>query len=79
MSNESVAPVPNESAAPFADNWAYLKTELSWLDRLLMLAVARQRQDVKEVDRIARHSGERATSHWWKGIITLEGQSGHDD
>ncbi|MBD2260193.1 ATP-binding protein [Pseudanabaena sp. FACHB-2040] len=79
MSNESVAPVPNESATPFTDNWAYLKTELSWLDRLLMLAVARQRQDVKEVDRIARHSGERATSHWWKGIITLEGQSGHDD
>ena len=24
---------------PFADNWAYLKTELNWLDRLLMLAI----------------------------------------
>jgi hypothetical protein len=69
----------NESPAPFVDNWAYLKTELSWLDRLLMLAVGRQRQDVKETDRIARHSGDRATSHWWKGIITLDGQPGHDD
>lgn len=69
----------NESAAPFADNWAYLRSELNWLDRLLMLAVSRQRQDVKEVDRIAKHSGERATSHWWKGIISLEGNSGYDE
>lgn len=69
----------NELIAPFADNWAYLKTELNWLDRLLMLAVSRQRQEVKEVDRIARHSGERATSHWWRGIINLEGRSGYDD
>lgn len=68
-----------EPTAPFNDNWAYLKTELSWLDRLLMLAVARQRQDGKEVDRIARHSGERATSHWWKGIISLDSGSGYDD
>lgn len=69
----------NESVAPFNDNWAYLKTELNWLDRLLMLAVARQRQDVKEVDRIAKVSGERATSHWWKGIVALDGRSGYDD
>ncbi|NJL58090.1 hypothetical protein HC928_25475 [bacterium] len=32
-------------AERFADNWAYLKTELQWLDRVLMLAVARQRQE----------------------------------
>jgi hypothetical protein len=69
----------HESIAPFADNWAYLKTELSWLDRVLMLAVARQRQDTKEVDRVARHAGDRATSHWWKGIITVNQKQGYDD
>lgn len=69
----------NESVTPFNDNWAYLKIELNWLDRLLMLAVARQRQEVKESDRIAKVSGERATSHWWKGIVALDGRSGYDD
>lgn len=64
--------------APFADNWAYLKTELNWLDRLLMLAVARQRQDAKVVNQVAKTAADKATSHWWKGIITLN-QAAYDD
>lgn len=61
----------SEATPPFADNWAYLRTELNWLDRLLMLAISRQRQDQKEVDRVARSNLDRATSHWWKGIISV--------
>lgn len=62
-----------------ADNWAYLRLELSWLDRLLRLAVARQRQDVKEVEKVAKSKADQATSHWWKGLITTEKQIGNDD
>lgn len=63
---------------PFADNWTYLKAELNWLDRLLGLAVARQRQEAKEIDRVARSRLDRATSHWWKGLINLEGETAGD-
>lgn len=70
--------VGNQTLA-LADNWAYLRVELSWLDRLLRLAVARQRQDVKEVEKVAKSKADQATSHWWKGIITLEKQIGNDD
>ena len=56
---------------PFANNWAYLKTELRWLDRLLMLAVSRQRQDDKTVRQVANTSADKVTSHWWKGIIAV--------
>ena len=68
-----------DSGAPFANNWAYLKIELNWLDRLLMLAVARQRQDTKEVDRVAQSHADRVTSHWWKGIIAINQQAAYDD
>lgn len=68
---------PN-GVAPFADNWAYLKTELSWLDRLLMVAVSRQKREVQDLDDFALSSEDRVTSHWWKGIIYLSGQPGYD-
>jgi len=70
--------VGNQTLA-LADNWAYLRLELSWLDRLLRLAVARQRQDVKEIDRVAKSKVDQATSHWWKGLLSLEKQIGNDD
>lgn len=64
---------------PFADNWAYLKTELNWLDRVLMVAVARQRQDTKHLDRIAQSRADRVSSHWWKGIVSLDGKVAYDE
>lgn len=62
---------------PFANNWAYIKTELQWLDRLLMLAVSRQRHEDKTVNRVAKSTEDKVTSHWWKGIIALN--KGIDD
>lgn len=56
---------------PFENNWAYLKTELRWLDRLLMLAVARKRQEDKSTNRVSTATVDQVTSHWWKGIITV--------
>lgn len=55
----------------FPNNWAYLKTELRWLDRLLMIAVSRQKQDYKVIDQVAQTEADRATSHWWKGIVAI--------
>jgi hypothetical protein len=57
---------------PFANNWAYLKTELNWLDQLLMVAVARQRKETYAINRVAQSQVDRVTSHWWKGLIALE-------
>ncbi|MGB7084049.1 MAG: hypothetical protein WBD47_00740 [Phormidesmis sp.] len=56
---------------PFADNWAYLKTELAWLDRLLMLAIARQRKDISAINKVARTPADRVSSHWWKGVVSI--------
>ena len=56
---------------PFESNWAYLKTELRWLDRVLMLAVSRQRQEDKTLHQVANTSADKVTSHWWKGIIAV--------
>ncbi|MBW4470193.1 MAG: AAA family ATPase [Stenomitos rutilans HA7619-LM2] len=70
--------MPSDSIEPFVDNWAYLRAELGWLDRVLSLAIARQRQETKVVDRIARTRGDRVTSHWWKGLVTLEGETSYD-
>lgn len=56
---------------PFADNWAYLRTELAWLDRLLMLAVARARKDEKIVKKVAATPADKVSSHWWKGVISV--------
>jgi hypothetical protein len=69
-----------EQGVVFSDNWAYLKTELNWLDRVLMVAVARHRKETKEVDRLAQSRADRVTSHWWKGVISVEGgihEEGH--
>jgi hypothetical protein len=60
-----------ESPVPFANNWAYLKTELSWLERLLMLAIARQRKEAKALGRVARTKADQVTSHWWQGLINV--------
>ncbi len=56
---------------PFADNWAYVRTELAWLDRLLMLAIARQRKETKAINKVASTATDRLSSHWWKGIISV--------
>jgi hypothetical protein len=57
---------------PFANNWAYLKTELNWLDQLLMVAIARQRKETYAINRVAQSHADRVTSHWWKGLIAFE-------
>lgn len=67
-----------EPLEPFADNWTYLRTELNWLDRVLGTAIARQRKEVKEVDRVARSPADKATSHWWKGLIAIDGEVAGD-
>jgi hypothetical protein len=63
---------------PFLDNWTYLKVELSWLERLLLLAVTRQKKEAREVDRVAQTRADRATSHWWKGMVSLDGMVAYD-
>jgi len=68
-----------EKAEGFTDNWSYLKTELNWLDRMLMVAVARQRKEVKEVERVSQSRADRVTHHWWKGLVSLEGTTAYDD
>ena len=68
-----------EQPAPFADNWAYLKTELNWLDRMLMMAVSRQKRELREVDDFAISMEDRVTSHWWKGIIAINRSAGYDN
>ena len=57
---------------PFLDNWTYLKVEFNWLERLLLTAVAKQRKEAKTVERVAQTKADQATSHWWKGLISLE-------
>jgi hypothetical protein len=64
---------------PFADNWSYLRLELNWLDHLLMAAVARQRKQSKDIDRIAQTKADRVSSHWWQGIVSLEGRVAYED
>lgn len=68
----------SDVVTPFVDNWDYLKVELNWVDRLLQLAVARQRKETKAVDRVAQTKGDRVTSHWWKGLVALDGQITYD-
>jgi hypothetical protein len=66
-------------AEPFADNWSYIKTELTWLDRLLMTAVGRQRREMKETEGFAQNARDRVTRPWWKGIITLDQNPNFDN
>lgn len=69
----------SEPVELFQNNWAYLKAELAWLDRVLSVAIARQRQEQKTVDRVAQSRADRVTSHWWKGLVALDGTAGHDE
>ncbi len=69
----------SKSQKPFVDNWAYIKTELQWLDRLLLLAVGRHKRDRKETEQASRSQRDRITRHWWKGIVSLEGTPRYDD
>ncbi|MDB9524494.1 hypothetical protein PN498_00715 [Oscillatoria sp. CS-180] len=61
----------SSGAKPFKNNWEYLKVELRWLDRVLMMAVSRKRQDDKTIHQVANNSADKITSHWWKGIISV--------
>ena len=69
----------SESVELFPNNWAYLKAELTWLDRVLSVAIARQRQEQKTVDRVAQSRADRVTSHWWKGLVALDSTAGYDE
>jgi hypothetical protein len=62
----------------FPDNWTYLRTELNWLDRLLASAIARQRKDTKEIERVSKARIDQITSHWWKGLIQVDGAIASD-
>jgi hypothetical protein len=64
--------IKSTAVVPFADNWAYLKTELAWLDRILRRVLAKQRKLNHEINRVANSAADRATSHWWQGFINLE-------
>jgi hypothetical protein len=69
----------SEPVEVFQNNWAYLKAELTWLDRVLSVAIARQRQEQKTVERVAQSRADRVTSHWWKGLVALDSTVGHDE
>jgi hypothetical protein len=60
----------------FADNWAYIRAELGWLDRVLMRAIARQKQVNQVSDRVAKSAKDKATNHWWLGFIDLDPSKG---
>jgi len=64
---------------PFPDNWSYIKTELNWLDRVLVMAVGRHRRDLKETESMTRNPRDRVTRHWWKGVITLDQAPNYDE
>lgn len=66
------------SGIPFANNWAYLETELSWLERLLLVAVSQQRKNLKSVTRVAKTPSDKATSEWWQGLIAIK-NGAYDD
>ncbi|EKV02271.1 hypothetical protein Lepto7375DRAFT_4494 [Leptolyngbya sp. PCC 7375] len=66
------------SGIPFANNWAYLETELSWLERLLLVAVSQQRKHLKSVNQVAKNASDKATSDWWQGLIAVKKRA-YDD
>lgn len=66
------------SGIPFANNWVYLETELSWLERLLLVAVAQQRKSLKSVTQVAKTSSDQATSDWWQGLVAIRNRA-YDD
>ncbi len=66
------------SAEAFANNWTYLKVELNSLERLLLTAVAKQKQDQKAADRLLKNTADRSAQHWLQGLISLDGSIGYD-
>ncbi len=68
----------SERTEPFADNWSYLKVELNWLEKVLLTAVARQKKEGRDVDRLAKTKADRASGAWWQGLVDLEGKAGYD-
>jgi ATPase family associated with various cellular activities (AAA) len=62
----------------FANNWAYLKVELNSLERLILGAVARQKKENKEADRMLRTPADRAAQYWLQGLMHIEGNIGYD-
>ncbi|MBT9312129.1 ATP-binding protein [Leptothoe kymatousa] len=65
-------------SVPFANNWAYLDTELSWLERLLLVAVSQQRKNLKSVTKVAKTTSDKVTSDWWQGLVTIKNRA-YDD
>ncbi len=66
------------SGIPFANNWAYLETELNWLERLLLVAVSQQRKNLKSVTQVAKTPSDKVTSDWWQGLIAVKNRA-YDD
>ncbi len=62
----------------FANNWAYLKVELNSLERLILVAVARQKKENKDADRMLRTPADRAAQYWLQGLMNVEGNIGYD-
>lgn len=56
----------------FRDNWSYLKIEMSWLERILLNAVAKARVQEAKLNRHAKTNADRATRDWWEGIVSFE-------
>ena len=56
----------------FRDNWSYLKVEMSWLERILLNAVAKARIQEAKLNRHAKTNADRATRDWWEGIVSFE-------
>lgn len=62
----------------FTTNWSYLKVELNSLERLLLAAVARQKKENKEADRVLKTPADRAAQYWLQGLINVDGNIGYD-
>jgi hypothetical protein len=69
----------DRDAAPFGDNWAYIKTEINWLDRLLALAIGRQRREQQALAPFSRSAKDQVSQHWWKGLVTLDQPPSYDE
>jgi ATPase family associated with various cellular activities (AAA) len=62
----------------FANNWAYLKVELNALERVILTAVARQKKENKEGERLLRTPADRAAQHWLQGLMNIDSNIGYD-
>lgn len=57
---------------PFRDNWSYLKVEMTWLERILLNAVAKARATEAKVNRHTKTPADRASRDWWEGLMNFE-------